>query len=107
MIEHSPGPSPSSPTRQVERYRGLDTVELVIKVEKDFGIQIPNAEAARLVSVGDLHRTVVDALRRQGRFEGDAAHVYAQLRDLICAQLGVRPKDVVPSARFVDNLGAD
>jgi acyl carrier protein len=86
---------------------GLDTVELVMKVEKDFGIQIPDADAARLVSVGDLHRYVIDQLHRQSRFDGDAAQIYAQLRDLICTQLGVEPDDVIPSARFVDDLGAD
>jgi hypothetical protein len=46
---------------------GLDTVELVIRVEKEFDIEIPNADAARLVTVGDMHAYVVDALRRQGR----------------------------------------
>jgi acyl carrier protein len=86
---------------------GPDTIELVIQVEKDFGIQIPNADAARLVSVGDLHRYVIDQLHRQRRFDGDAGTVYAQLRDLICAQLGVKPEHVIPSARFVDDLGAD
>jgi acyl carrier protein len=85
---------------------GLDTVELVIRVEKEFDIDIPDADAARLVTVGDMHTYVVEALRRQGRIESTDS-VYAQLRDIICDQLGVNAEDVVPSARFIDDLGAD
>ena len=86
---------------------GLDTVELVIEVEKLFEIEIRDANAAKLVSVGDLHGYVVDELRRLERFDGNADTVYAQLRDIICEQLGVKPEQVVPGARFVDDLGAD
>jgi acyl carrier protein len=85
---------------------GLDTVELVIRVEKEFDIEIPNADAARLVTVGDMHAYLVDALRRQGRIESTDS-VYAQLHDIICDQLGVKAQEVIPSARFVDDLGAD
>jgi len=85
---------------------GLDTVELVIRVEKEFDIEIPDADAARLVTVGDLHAYVVEALRRQGRIESNDS-IYAQLRDIICDQLGVKPVEIIPSARFVDDLGAD
>jgi acyl carrier protein len=85
---------------------GLDTVELVIRVEKEFAIDIPNADAAGLATVGDLHGYVVQALRRQGRIDSSDS-VYEQLRDIICYQLGVKPEDVIPSARFVDDLGAD
>jgi acyl carrier protein len=85
---------------------GLDIVELVIRVKKEFDIEIPNADASRLVTVGSLHGYIVEALRRQGRIESSDS-VYAQLRDIICCQLGVKPEDVVPAARFVDDLGAD
>lgn len=86
---------------------GLDTVELVMKVEDHFAIEIPNAHAAKLATVGKLHGYVVAELQRQGRFDGDLDKVYAQLRDIICRQLGVRPEDVIRTARFVDDLGAD
>jgi acyl carrier protein len=29
------------------------------------------------------------------------------VRDIICEQLGVKPEQVVPGARFVEDLGAD
>jgi acyl carrier protein len=86
---------------------GLDTVELIMRIEKHFGIEIPNAEAPKLETVGLLHGYIVAELSRLGRFNGDRDEVYAQLRELICDQLGVEPEEVVPSARFVDDLGAD
>jgi acyl carrier protein len=85
---------------------GLDSVELVIRVEKEFAIEIPDADAPALTTVGHLHAYVVEALRHQGRIES-ADSVYDQLRDIICHQLGVKEAEVVPSARFVDDLGVD
>lgn len=41
---------------------GLDTVELVIRVEETFGIAIPDAEAETIVTMGDLRRYVVARL---------------------------------------------
>jgi len=77
-----------------------------MRVEKEFDIEIPDADAARRETVGDLHAYVAEALRRQGCIDSNDS-VYAQLRDIICDQLGVNAEDVVPSARFVDDLGAD
>lgn len=37
---------------------GLDGVELIMKVEKTFGIHIPDREAEQILTVGDLHETV-------------------------------------------------
>jgi len=85
---------------------GLDTVELIFRVENEFEIDIPNTDAAKLGTVGELHEYVVETLRRQGRIER-ADSVYERLRDIICYQLGVKPEDVVPSASFVDDFGAD
>jgi acyl carrier protein len=41
---------------------GLDTVELVMKVEESFGITIPDAEAEKILTIGDLYRYVLAKL---------------------------------------------
>jgi acyl carrier protein len=86
---------------------GLDTVELVMAVEDWFEITIPDEVAQKLFTVGDLHGFVVSELTRIGRFGGDSARVYEQLKEIIVRQLGVRPEEVVPGARFVRDLRAD
>jgi acyl carrier protein len=86
---------------------GLDTVELVMAVEQWFEISIPDAVAETLFTVGDLHGFIISELSRSGRFGGDSSRVYEQLRDSIVRQLGVSADQVVPTARFDQDLRAD
>ena len=86
---------------------GLDTVELVMAVEEDFTLEIPDAVAEKMFTVGDLHSFVVSELRRLGRPDIDEVRIFERLREIICTQLGVKAELVVPEARFVKDLGAD
>jgi len=36
----------------------LDTVELIMALEEEFGIEVPDEEAEKLVSVGDVNRYI-------------------------------------------------
>lgn len=86
---------------------GLDSVEIILTVEEEFGLEIPDSEAARMITVGDLQAFIVVELRRLGRPEMDSAAVFERLRAIICRQLGVKPETVTPAARFVKDLGVD
>ena len=85
---------------------GLDSVELVLNAEEHFGIEIPDHVAETLFTVGDLHGFIVAELNRTGRPQS-AEIVFAELRELICDQLGIEPERVVPAARFVQDLRID
>ncbi len=85
---------------------GLDSVELVMNTEEHFGIQIPDHIAESLTTVGGLHNVVVSELKRVGK-PRDAEIIFAELRELICDQLGVEPERVVPDARFIQDLRID
>ena len=85
---------------------GLDTVELVMAIEEEFSIEIPNADAARLGVLGDLSDYVVAALRQRGETP-DEAQVWQRVSALVVAQLGVRPEEVTRSAHVVKDLHAD
>ena len=37
---------------------GLDSVEILMKVGTIFGIQIPNREAEKIITIGDFHNAV-------------------------------------------------
>jgi acyl carrier protein len=86
---------------------GLDSVEIILAVEQEFELDIPDAEAARMITVGDLQAFVVVELRRLGRTGVDADAIFERLRAIICRQLGVPPDAVMPTARFVKDLGVD
>lgn len=86
---------------------GLDSVELVMSVEKHFGITIPDYDASTLTTVGKLHCWVVHELTRLKRPEVDSTVVFQELRQLICDQLGIAPDRVIPEARFVQDLHVD
>lgn len=85
---------------------GLDSVELVMSVEEQFAIEIPDDIAETLGTVGRLHSFVISELERVGN-PRDAAVVFAELRELICDRLGIKPERVVPEARFVQDLHID
>lgn len=86
---------------------GLDIVELVFAVEDHFELQIPDAEASKLITVGMLQAWIVNELSRQGRVPVNLERTFEELRDVICRQTGVRPERVVPEARFVQDLRLD
>ncbi len=85
---------------------GLDTVELVMAIEDEFSIEIPNDDAARLGVLGDLSDYIVAALRKRGETP-DESQVWERLSELVVAQLGVRPEEVTRSAHVVKDLHAD
>lgn len=86
---------------------GLDVVEIVMSVEEHFGIEIPDDIAGTLTTVGSLHSFVVAEISRQDRHAVDADAVFAQLREIICDQIGIEPERVVREARFVQDLHID
>lgn len=85
---------------------GLDTVELVMAIEEEFGLQIPDERAAKIFTVGDMHQYLVSELARLGRPEVEV-RVYERLTNTICRQLGIDAKEVIPQARFVEDLRLD
>ncbi len=85
---------------------GLDSVALVLAVEEDFQIDIPNEAGEKMLSVRHMRDFVVAELRRLGR-EADPDAVFLRLREIIVAQLGVKPSEVVLDAEFVRDLRID
>jgi acyl carrier protein len=83
---------------------GLDSVELVMGVEEEFGIQIPDAEAEKFQNVGDMLAFVVREVQAR---EPDITEeiIWLRLREVIVDQLAVLPEEVTASAEFVRDLG--
>jgi acyl carrier protein len=83
---------------------GLDIVEMVLEVEKHFGVSLPDEEMAQAPTVGALHGLVLKHLRLSST-DPRVDQVFSELRDIVCRELGVRPEDVVPQAHLVHDLG--
>ena len=85
---------------------GLDTVELVIDVENAFAISIPDIDAGRLHTVGDLQRYVVAARAQMGQPLAPE-DVWSQLCDILEHRYAITRKAITPQARIVADLGLD
>ncbi len=80
---------------------GLDTVEIVMEVEAAFGLRIPDEDAAKVVTVGDLARLVARLAR------SNEGAVFPQIREIVSKQLGIPLERIIPKAEFLRDLGAD
>ena len=83
---------------------GLDLVELVIKVEETFTIQIDDRDASEIITVGQLYRYVLDRVDVQ---EGDpclTSQAFYRLRHNFQTGLGVSRDRVRPCANVEELL---
>ena len=88
---------------------GLDSVELVMAFEEEFGIEFSDEEAEQIVTVGDARDAILRKLtdRAQNPDTVDAGEVWRRVHRIVVEQLGVKPERVTPGAAFIDDLGVD
>ena len=92
---------------------GLDIVELVMTVEEAFGIDIPDRDAERLRTIGDLYWYVREHAPSASVPTVDSQHalpndvLWERLIDVIEKETGVERARLTPAARFVDDLRLD
>ena len=85
---------------------GLDSVELIMAIEDEFGVTIPTENAPQLAILGDMHAFIICKLQQQGR-NPDESEVWERLQTVVVQQLGVRPEEVTSEANLFTDLGAD
>jgi hypothetical protein len=85
---------------------GLDTVELVMFVEDEFQITIPNDVAPTLGRLGDLSAYVVLALRQRSDAV-DPGAVWDRLKQLVIREFAIPERIVTPEAHIAYDLGLD
>ncbi len=89
---------------------GLDSVEMMMAIEEEFDINIPDEEAVILDAVGKLYQHILNVLYSNQSGESgqvDESKVWERMKDIIVTQLGVRPEQVTEDANFVVDLGID
>jgi acyl carrier protein len=80
---------------------GLETIELVMEIEDEFGIQIPDEEAERLQTVGQLEQYVVS------KTSSDPRETQQKVRKFIVDVSGCDPREIHDEAHLIYDLGMD
>jgi len=82
---------------------GLDTVELVMRVEDDFGIELPDRMLDHVLTVGDLRRIVCGRLQTQSRACCWSQSTFYVVRRAIMDVVGI-PREHVRSKTDLESL---
>jgi acyl carrier protein len=85
---------------------GLDTVKFVMQVEKTFAITIPDHEAEKMLTVGDMHDYVMRVTVADGRAL-DSDQVWDQITEILTEDYGVPRAKITRDAGFIRDLGLD
>lgn len=85
---------------------GLDSVELILDIEKAFEIAITNEEAATLLTVGDIQSLLRQKRGVRAGTRADDAQ-WMRLRAVIIESRSVPIDLIVPEAEITRDLGID
>ena len=85
---------------------GLDTVEILMEIEDEFDISIPDQVASNSITVGETHRVVVDLLVAKGRKHSPEmeSDVWRRLVTIVTKQMDIKPEAVRPESRWIPDI---
>jgi hypothetical protein len=81
---------------------GLDSVELLVEVEKTFGIEIPDLEAEKIVTVGDFYEAVWGKIKEKESDKCNSAILFYQLRTLLQKKYNIDRDKITPKTLLED-----
>ena len=95
----------SSVWRWVNKPDGLDLVEVVIRVEEEFDIQMSDEDAASITTTGQL----IDYLMKRPQLAGLRSRdsVAEEVWQIVEDELGVDRKNFNEDSRLIEDMGAD
>ena len=85
---------------------GLDAVEIIMGIEREFNISISDRVASNFVTMGDTHRVIVDTLVAKGRAWSPelAGDVWHRLVRIVTQQMQIKPEAVRPESRWIPDI---
>jgi acyl carrier protein len=86
---------------------GMDSVEILMKVEKAFGIEITQEEVDQIITVGDLHDAVWKQLNTVKGTETTKTQMESTINQIIAEISGVDLEEVTRNKKICDDLGID
>jgi len=81
---------------------GLDGVELIMAIERHFGIEISHDEGSSVTTVGDLHNLV---LAKRPDLANAQPSAWVRLVRVIVAEQDIDSARILPASRIVQDLG--
>jgi acyl carrier protein len=85
---------------------GLDTVELVMAFEEEFGVEIPNEVSAGMITVRDVQVFILAEYSKRG-VEADPATTFERIRWITSQFANVEPASISLDTTFIGDLGLD
>lgn len=81
---------------------GLDSVALLVTVEKTFNIEIPDQEAQEIATVGDFYDVVWKHLKGRENHKCQSAWLFYKLRKFLQERYDLQRNDLKPNTRLED-----
>jgi hypothetical protein len=76
---------------------GLDTVEIVMRIEEEFSINLPDADLSSVVTVGDLYGIVLNKLETTPRSSCLSSKAFYRTRRALVDSLGMARRSIRPA----------
>jgi acyl carrier protein len=83
---------------------GLDIVELIMRVEEEFDLEIPDEDVEQLITTGMMADYLV---QKQEQPLERQEEIWQQLCFVIADQCAVPPEKITRNTRFVEDLNLD
>lgn len=84
---------------------GLDTVEFVIEIEQEFGIEISDEDAEKLAIVGDIARYVVAQCKYQTKIELTFENALNRVIEILVSSYAIPRRNINSTSHVVEDLG--
>ncbi len=82
---------------------GLDIIELIVRIEKEYEIEIPNLEAEKIITVGDCYEIIIQKKTNLIRSEES----FLKLKKLVADQTGVEINKINYDTNIINDLRLD
>lgn len=82
---------------------GLDSVELVMEFEKKFGIEIPDADAEKLTTVGSVHEYIYNRILSAKSHNCLSQHLFYKIRQYFFDHL-IIPKSAISAKSNINEM---
>ncbi len=85
---------------------GLDTVETVLWAEEEFGVEIPDTDAAEIRTVGEFSFYIHRMLALRDGFKAPTeGQVFDKLKKYLISNFEMKPEWITREAEFIKDLG--